>query len=141
MCGSRPDADGKRSLSSHAIGVNVAQVVDDEDGRDQAAHRDGREQSQSGDVMRHNKGRTYHGYRSEEKEDEELAQSQVTKWLGACGISDGSGDRQQTEHRQNRPTSPDEIETGSRRRYQYRRGRHDHLPGWDEAALRHTQRA
>ena len=93
-CGSRPDANGKRALSSHAIGVDVSQVVDDEDGRDQAAHRDRCEQCQSSDVMRHDKGRAYHGYRSEENEDEELAQSQVTKWLRARGIGDGSGDRQ-----------------------------------------------
>ena len=91
--------------------------------------------------MGHHKGRTHHGYRSEEEEDEELAQSQVAERLGSRGVGHSSRDGEQTEHRQNRPTPPDEIETGRRRRYQHRRRRHDHLPGWDETALRHTQRA
>ena len=68
--------------------------------------------------MGHHKGCTHDGDRSKEDEDEEFSQTEVAKRLGSGGIGHGSGDRQQTEHCQDRPTAPDQIETGHRRRQQ-----------------------
>src|SRR5919204_499744 len=91
------------ALARGAVSLDVAHVVDDQDGRDEQAHRHRGGDGRAADRASLHVVGTGDGDESEEDEDEDVAQPVVAQRPGAAGVEDGRGDGGQTDHHDGQP--------------------------------------
>ena len=96
---------GEGALAGAAVGVDVADVVDDEDRRREQADRDRQQDRQGLEVLELDVVGAVDRDEPEEDEDEDLAEALVAVRLRAAGVEDAGGDREDPDREDLGPTS------------------------------------
>ena len=100
-----PEADGEGPLAGAAVGVDVADVVDDEDRRGEAADRDREAEGEPVELLELDVVGAVDRDQAEEEEDEELAEPGVAVGPRAARVEDAGedrGDADREDHRARR---------------------------------------
>ena len=87
------DPDRQRSLAGPAVGLDVADVVDDEDRGREQADRDREQDRQAVELLELHVVGAVDGDQAEEDEDEDLAETLVSVGPRAAGVEDTGQDR------------------------------------------------
>ncbi len=119
----------ERALAGAAVGVDVADVVDDEDRRREQADRDREQERRQVELLELHVVGAVDGDEPEEDEDEDLAEALVAVGLRAARVEDAGGDREHADGDDDRADLDRQVEAGER-------GDAERGPGRVEDALR-----
>ncbi len=111
LCGALAQAHGQRVFAALAVVVDVAQVVDHQDGRDDQARRQGHPPRGSGDGTRLHVIRPRHGGQAEEEKDEQVAQAVITERERSARVGDGRQNGRNTNSDDRPAAQPGQVQS------------------------------
>ncbi len=128
------EADRERPLARAAVGVDVADVVDDQDRRGEQPDRDRQRERLPAQVRHLDEERAGDRDNAEEQEHEHLAQSLVAVGSRAAGVEHAGEDRGGADQQQLPAGDDDQVDARQHRQAEADVGRDEHLAGRDQPA-------